>query len=463
MKDNLHSRQFQAFAIKSLFDDIIDRHAEAYLSAYPEVKEFSNFEKSGTSNYYIGIVWANDFEKPLQLEANSIRVRGSKAITNNKLVELDLDTILGKLVGLKAQESFFPGRVIAFKAEPFLKRQLTVTKILDPMKIAPQLKSIHTHDKIVLAAASGPFMRPDEEDWTLFDKIIASVREHAITHLILTGPFVDMNNKLCKANYELYWKSFTDKLIEGLYDHECQIYIVPSNRDLLPSTMQASYLYPCPKLNLRLNLKEDSVLKCKINFVTDPAQIDVDGIFIDVTSADVAFQMSRCLSFMNRTENMLTTIFRHLITHGIYPMYPSHPELAVDYPNLREFIQLDRLGAHILVIPNQLGVSSVHAVEGRLVVATKRCTLGKQLIIVEIPPTSGDEGQLNSIAGAEKHVSRIIDLIPKSSTIETQGGDSLCPIPKPGLDKAIDGSEMAAASVDSSAISPDTPMSSETR
>lgn len=456
-RDELRSRQVQVSAIKSLFDDIIDRHAEAYLSVYPEVKEFSNFEeKSGTSNYYIGMVWTNDFNPPQQQEAHTIRVRGSKAIANNKLVELDLNTILDRLIANKSQESFFPGQVIAFKAEPTtLKRQLTVTKFLDSMKIAPQMKSLHTQEKIVLAAASGPFMKPDQDDWTLYDRIIDSVRENSVTHLILTGPFVDMANKFCKTSYEAQWKSAIDKLIEGLHDRDCHIYIVPSNRDILPSSLRASYSYPCSKLRLNLGIKEEADVRCKIQFVTDPIQLDIDGLFIDVTSADVAFHMSRCISFVNRVDHMLPSVFRHLIAHGIYPIYPSHPDMAIDYPELRKFIQLDRLGPHIIVLPNQLGTSSVHSVENRLIVAMKRCSVGKQLIVIEIPPTSSNEGQVNSVTNSERHTYKIVDLIPRNSTTQASGdtcnGSNSTPS-EASIDSAItiDSAEMAAASTDSS-------------
>lgn len=382
-------------AYKTYFDDLIDRHAEAYLSAFPEIREFNEFEqKSGTSNYYIGMLYTNNFEQP-----RTIRIRGSKSIADNRLVELDLTNLLDRLIETGAQESFFPGQIIAFKAEPFgSKRQLTVTKILDSTKIAPSMKKYHLHDKVVLATANGPFVKSDQDDWTLYDRIISNIKEHDVTHFILIGPIADTS-----TGCDTYWSMAMDRLIEGLHDHECQIYVVPTNKDILPSSFGSTYSYPCSELRIKIATKEGANIMCKINFVTDPAQIDIDGLVIEVTSADVVFQMSRCISLVNRVENLLTTIFRSLITYGIYPIYPSHQDLPVDPLALRKFNQLDRLGPHIMIVPNQLGTSSVHEVEDRIVVATKKCSLGKQMILVEILPTTGD--------GVQKPNWKIINLI----------------------------------------------------
>jgi hypothetical protein len=403
-----HMRHFQVGATKNVFDELIDRHAEAYLEAYPEVKEFSNFEKSGTGHYYIGMIWTNDYEKP---QVESIKLRGSLSLTNNSLVELDLSEI-------DSQQSFFPGQIIAFLADPFTKRQLTIRKLLDPMRIAPRLKTIATDDNIRLMVAAGPFMKPEQDDWTLFDKIIDSVKDNNATHVVLMGPFVDMENESIRAKYDVNWRKCFDKLVEGLVEHTCSVYLVPSSRDVLPGYLSATYFYPSPRLDFDVKVKERIQPKCNITSVSDPAQIDLGGIYLDVTSAEVLLHLNKCSAFINKKGNAFTSFYRHLISLGIYPIYPAPNDIAIDYPKLAKHIQLDRLGPHILALPTRFK-SSVVNVDDRLVIAIQKCSTTKQVVLVEIPRIEGtSETPTNSVVHVETH--KIIDLCPSTGSENSQ-------------------------------------------
>lgn len=402
-----HKRHAQVGATKSLFDELIDRHAEAYTTAYPELKEFSNFEKSGTGNYYIGMVWTNDYEKP---DTQQLRIRGSQSLANNRMLDLDLSAV-------DSQQSFFPGQIIAFLGDPFLKKQLTVRKLLDPMRIAPRMKSINTDDKINLIVASGPFMKADQEDWTLYDRIIDNIKAHEATHVILIGPLVDMENKSIRENYDFNWRICHDKLVEGLIDHPCNVYLVPSSRDVLPSYLEATYFYPSPKLEFNVKLKEGVRPKCKIIPVSDPAQIDLGGAYLDVTSAEVMFHLNRCSSFINKGGSTFSSMYRHLLSHGIYPIYPPPNDIAIDYPKLAKHIQLDRLGAHLLVLPTRFN-TSVSNIENRLIVTIQKCSTKKQIVLVEIPKIeSSMEAPIDSIVITD-YTHKIIDLCVKEEVGE---------------------------------------------
>lgn len=380
-------RQLQVGAIKSMFDEIIDRHAEAYIAAFPDqVKEFSNFEKSGSSNYYIGMVWTNDYEKP---DVQQIRIRGSLALSNNRIVELNLGNIT-------TQQSFFPGQIVAFLAEPFIKRQLTVKKFLDPMMIAPPMKKIDITDEINLLIASGPFMKPEQTDWLLFDKLIENIKSNNATHVILIGPLVDLENKAFRIQYDSNWRQILDKLVEGLHEHHCQVFIVQSNRDVLPCSMSSNYFYPCSKIDIKLNLKAGVQPKCSIISVTDPSQIDLGGIYVDVTSAEVIFHLNNCISFINKEQgNVFTAIYKHILAQGIYPIYPPPLDIAIDYPKLQKSIQIDRLAPHILVLPTRFN-TSIEKVENRLAVAIHKCSVRKQVVLIKIPKI--DTGFVSEVA-----------------------------------------------------------------
>uniref|UniRef100_A0A6G1SED0 DNA polymerase alpha subunit B n=2 Tax=Aceria tosichella TaxID=561515 RepID=A0A6G1SED0_9ACAR len=412
-----HMRHVQVAATKNMFDVLIDRHAEAYLEAYPEVKEFSDFERSGTGHYYIGMIWADDNEKPL---VESTKLRGSLSLTNNSLVELDFSAI-------DSQQSFFPGQIIAFLADPFTKRQLTTRKLLDPMRIAPRLKTITTDDTIRLLVAAGPFMRPEQDDWSLFDNIITSIKENNATHVILMGPFVDMENKLIGSKYDLNWRTCFDKLVEGPFDYACDVYLVPSSRDVLPNYLSATYFYPSPRLEFEIRVKEKIHPKCNITSVSDPAQIDLGGIYLDVTSAEVLLHLNKCSTFINKQGSVFASLYRHLISLGIYPIYPSPTDIAIDYPKLMKHIQLDRLGPHILTIPTRFKTSVV-PVDDRLVVAVQKCSTTKQVVLVEIPKIEGtSETPINSVVHAN-YTHKIINLCPAIKTEEDDQASSMTPL-----------------------------------
>lgn len=394
-------RQMQLAMTKLIFDELIDRHAEAYLEAYPEIVEFSSFERSGSYKRYIGMVWTNNFERP---DTQQLKIRGSHSLTGNKLIELDLTKIDG-------QHTFFPGQIIAFQAEPFLKRQLTVKKLYDPIRIAPPTKRIDCVDKIRLIIAAGPFMKPEQEDWSLYNKLIEHIKTNRASHVILMGPLVDLENKNAKLNFVEHWRLIVDRLTNELYDIDCRVYLVPSSRDILPAFLGSNYFHPCPQPALKLK-PADGNLKPKLQVigVGDPAQIDLGGLYVDVTSAEVLLHLNKCVSFINKGPgNSFTPLFRHLLTQGLYPIHPPPNDMAVDYPKLSKHIQLDRLGPHIVVMPTRFNTSVVD-VENRVVVAVQKCSVKRHLVMIDIPKIESSQGMDSLVVAGYRH--EIIDLLP---------------------------------------------------
>lgn len=379
--------------LKSYFDDLIDRHAEAYLEAYaPEVQEFNSFSKSGTEGYYIGMIWTNEFQKP---DIHELKLMGSKSLTDNKIVELDIKQVTDTM------QSFFPGQIVAFKAEPFVRRQLVAREFLDPIKIAPKMKSINTDDTIRLAIACGPFMKPDSVEWTLIEQITSAIKENHITHAILIGPFVDIENKQARGQYEACWKGLFDRLIEGLCDHPCNIYLVPSTRDVMGRHLGSNYFYPTPSIQFTCNLKKGVEVKCKILTVSDPEQIDLGGVYLDVTSAEVEFHLNSCTAFIQPPSNRFTLFYKHILTHGIYPIYPPPTDFAVDYTKFIKCIGLDRLSPHILVLPSRFR-QTVGNFEDRLIVTVPKCSTKRQMVYIELPKIeSNSETPTNSVVQTE--------------------------------------------------------------
>lgn len=383
-------RRFEVEATKSMFDELIDRHAEAYLVAYPEIKEFCNFEKSGSwSNYYIGMVWTSNHERP---SLEQIKIRGSKSISDNKLVELDLSAV-------QVAEAFFPGRILAFSAVPTIKKQLKVNVILDPIKIAPRPKhDLNEANNVRLLIASGPYMGKDHEDWTLFNGVIEAIREHKANNVVLIGPFVDSENKEIRAQYDKIWRLVIDKLVEGLHDHACQVNLVPSNRDIIPSRFASTPFYPSSQVEFELHLKDGAKPLCNVRSVTDPAQIELDSgsMYLDVTSAEVLFHLNNCTSFVNRNlaNSQWEPLFKHLVTHGIYPIYPPPADMAIDYPSLYKHLHLDRLGPNIIVVPTRFATPTVCDVAGRKVVTVPKCSAKKGFVFVELTQRSMNDEEL---------------------------------------------------------------------
>lgn len=406
-------RHVHLVALKSLFDELIDRHAEAYIAAYGEtnkpgepcVKEFSPFEKSGTSRFYIGMVETLEFEKP---NLKHLKIRGSQTLAKNKTVELDLSVV-------DSTHSFFPGQIVAFEAFPFQKSQLTVKTFLDPMRIAPPMKTINTCDKINLLISSGPYTGPEQNDWTLLDRLIETIKSENVTHAIFVGPFVVWENINSALEFESKWKLIFSKLIQELFEQPCKIFLVPSCRDVYNSAGAKNHFYPLPKIEFDLNLKDNAKPKCTISSVTDPAQIDLGGLYVDVTAADVLFHFNKCQNFINKGKsNNFTFMFRHIITHGIYPLcpWPSDDNMAVDFLKLERYLQLDRLGPHLIVLPTRF-TTAVNNIEDRLAISVGKCSAKKHAVLVTIPKIeSSEEEPIKSVVITD-YTHRIVPLVVK--------------------------------------------------
>lgn len=408
------TRQFQVAATKCLFDELIDSHAEAYVAAFPEIKEFSPFERSGTYNYYIGMIWTNDNEKP---NTDQIRLRGSYSMTKNKMVELDLKCV-------QDQFSFFPGQIVAFLAEPFQRSRLTVKRFLDPMRIVPSPKPINMKQDMNILIACGPFMKPEEKEWTLFDKLIGVIKTRTPSHIILLGPFVDMDNKKMQSRYEMSWREFMNPLMEATCQYPAQVYLVPSNRDILYHEIGGGYCYPSPKLIIKHDLKEDAKPKCRFIPVEDPAHIDLGGLVVDVTSAEVLFHMNKCTTFINRgAVNPFTAMYKHLLVQGIYPLYPQPSDFAVDFAKLRPHLVPTRDGPHIMVLPSRF-TTAANSVEDRVVATIHKCSIKKHVLLIDVPQITSTEENCNTSVVASGFKFQTIDLMPGENNSQSSSSSS---------------------------------------
>lgn len=383
------------------FDSLIDKHAKYYMSQYEAINEFNAFELSGTNNFYIGMVHADDMQK---IDAGSIKIRGSNSIANGKMIELDVSQV-------EDHFSFFPGQIVAVFAAALTSNKLPVKKILDPTRIMLPKKQLCVEKPINLIVACGPYFTKDE-DFTLFDKLVATAVEKNATHVVLIGPFVDIDNDTI-SDFDQTFNKLFEKLQSGFHKSNCKIYLVPSQNDLTTHEMNSPFVYPRPKPCIKKYLAKskptDDTGTCSIQFVDDPSQIDIDGVLVDVTSADVLTHLKTSSTSINDPKcNTIIPLYKHILTQNIYPIYPNHSDTIVDYSMFADMIMKRTNSPHILIIPTRF-LTSITNIENVLVSAINRCVTKKQIIIIQIPEISKDS-EIYSLAEC-KYASEILDLV----------------------------------------------------
>lgn len=408
MVDVLQFRSLQPHLVKAYFDSLIDKHAKLYSENYESILDnFSPFEKSGTNNFYIGMVHSSDFNR---VDVNKIFIRGSQSLADNKKIELDLS-------GVTQHHSFYPGQIVALSAAPLVGSRLSVKEILDSSRIVPQRRKLSISQPVKLLIACGPYCTKNG-DWSMFDKLVNCIESKQATHVILLGPFLDIDNEIKTATSDCrsVFKLLLEKLHSTLKDIECSVFMVPSQNDVLSAVFQTTHTFPCPRFNFDScdELKKytnDGNSKLRISSVNDPSQIELfDSLLIDVTSVEVLMHLKLTSNAINHTgAHPLIPLYKHLLTQGIYPIYPNHPDLPVDYSRYSETLQSMKHSAHIVVLPTRFE-PAVTNVDNALVVAITKCSVKRKVICLSIPKIE-EALNFDSLTSAD-YSTEIVDLIP---------------------------------------------------
>lgn len=418
-----------ATSVRSHFDALIDDHAYRYLDVCHQIKAFDRFDesvKSGTDVHYIGMVW-NDGQSVLDIK--ELPLRGSQSLTDNAKVSLDLSEV--------SQEfSFFPGQIIAFTGRPSYERSkhLVVRNMIDTQTIQPPFpdKEFTLAQPMRIIVVSGPFVDYNDNgdiNNKSLNILLEACEKAKPSHIILIGPFVNSESKerLLKSPREFSedFNTFLTQVHAALKDSSCTIYLVSSPKDLMSESMMSANIYPCPGISIKTIAKDKKKSNLKIISTTDPSHLNLNGLTISVTSADVLFHLSSSEVTMNRSTNdRMVLLSRHLLNQAnMYPIYPPKHDLSVDYSVVMNSYKLER-SPHILIAPSRLQCFHKQ-VNGCLVINPQRPPAGnlRQFVQIDLAADKSYSGSL--IDSLQATIVKLTEVKSSQPPMETQKSDEM--------------------------------------
>ena len=342
----------------------------------------------------------------------------------------------------------FPGQIVAvlghsdmtgstFHVREFLAGLPAPTSLLAPER------SLHA---LVVA---GPFCLRDGLDYTPLESVLA----HAVTErpgvLIILGPFLDAKNLIVSAGdtflpgeeqepcsvEEVYAKHVWPLLIRGLAplrhaSPATEVLIVPSLDEVL-----CFHPLPQPPLDAMLSgapltpgSAMDQLKRMGIQFLPNPAHVDINGINVSLTSADALSSVLRNFVLRPEGRKIDEALRLLLLQQGLFPVVPRDPAqvcearaAALDFPG--------GVLPDICIFPLNSGIANGTLVDDTIFVnpgmLCRPAALGSFAEVWLAPSTGGTKTSLRERFRVDIH--RMSDNRPTELLAATQRG------PKPNV------------------------------
>ena len=203
-----------------------------------------------------------------------------------------------------------------------------------------------------IVVACGPYCPANTLDFSAFSQLIKTLVRNPPDVLILTGPFLDVDNNAVTCSLEdttiLFRDSFS-KFLLMLDRVGCRVVVVPSVSDITASTCML------PQSPFSEKLFPDATLRYTL-LASNPCTLQLDnGMIIGVTSTDIIGHMSS--SFVQPQgmhPDRLKDICSALVAErSFYPMRPCHESVAI-HTNLSSRLRFIRYTPDLLVLPSSL-------------------------------------------------------------------------------------------------------------
>jgi len=186
--------------------------------------------------------------------------------------------------------------------------------------------------------AAGPFCLRDGLDYAPLESILAHAAKERPEVLIILGPFLDANNlkvasgETCirqePCSYEeVYVKQILPLLLRGLTplrstSPATEVFIVPSLDEVL-------CFHPLPQPPLDAQFSRNSVLeqlnRLGVQFLPNPAHLDINGVKVSVTSADALSPVLREIVLRPEGKKIEEALRLLLLQRGLFPVVPRDP------------------------------------------------------------------------------------------------------------------------------------------
>ncbi|XP_034834099.1 DNA polymerase alpha subunit B [Maniola hyperantus] len=298
-----------------------------------------------------------------RLNSKSVVLQGTWDESLSLAVPVDLDSV--------SQYSLFPGQVVVMRGmnprgDKFVPQQIycdAARPIPDPQ--ADMMNTLKGTMSIVVSA--GPYTTSNNMTYEPLKDLITYVGTQKPHVVIMTGPFMDSDHAKVKDNSmaETY-RSFFDKLMDNLGEIAAtspftKIYIVSSQKDAFHTN-----IYPTPSYSSRKK-------HTNIHFLPDPSTLNINGVFVGVTSTDVLMHISQEEISLGSGGDKLARLASHILTQQCYyPLWPT--SLSADAALWVAHAQLPAT-PHLLILPSNFRYF-VKEVNGCVVVNPEHLTKG---------------------------------------------------------------------------------------
>nr|CAG4643281.1 EOG090X07VJ [Ilyocryptus agilis] len=320
-----------------LFEQILD--IASTVASKLQIEDFSPNNKLQSEPFYtIGRICC-DAASGSRLNASSLLLEGAREHSSGQCVLLDVSQV--------NEYSFFPGQVAAVNGTNPTGKKVVVSSLITP-PITPTPKTdADLPVPMNVMVACGPFSLQDDLDFTPMRDLIERI-ENVQPHLvILLGPFLDARNKKIEnaeldRTYQEEFDLFLDKLRPEI-PSQVHVIIVPSWRDIHHLTV-----YPTPPF-------QPKKTQPNFHFFSDPCILNVNGVYIGLTSTDILFHLSKEeIAVAPQGSDRLGRCVSHLFSQrSFYPLHPPSEEMSVDLNRAEDYCKLPFV-PHILLVPSDL-------------------------------------------------------------------------------------------------------------
>jgi len=314
-----------------------------------------------------------------RLNERSMILEGSRATARGARVQLNAAAC--------PNVAAFPGQLVSVLGRSGLSG--TTFHARDFVAGIPAPPPAQGCEQVHMLVLAGPFCLKNGLDYSPLEQALEHAARVKPQVVLLVGPFVDATNKLvaegdvelpgqgepCSLE-EFYSEHVLSLLVRGLQDlrksiGSTRVLVVPSLDEAL-----AFHPMPQPPLDLELapNLNDAGVAKLEklkqmgVQFLPNPAHLDINGLRVSVSSADALSPVLRSGLVLRPEERKIEQALRLLQQQrSLFPVLPREPACvsearaaALDFP--------EKVVPDVMIFPSVSGTSQGMLVDARLFV-----------------------------------------------------------------------------------------------
>ncbi|KAG5890210.1 hypothetical protein JTB14_028752 [Gonioctena quinquepunctata] len=235
-----------------------------------------------------------------------------------------------------------------------------------------ELEHSNIQDQIQIVVAAGPFTLQDNLSYQPLHDLMSYVKEYQPHILILMGPFLErthesIHNGGLAQTFDSFFEGWMENIMSSVEHMNIQVVVVSSQKDA-----HHHPVYPTPPF--KIVERYDN-----LTFVPDPCSINVNGVVIGATTADILLHMSNYELYLDKNpagpSDRMGRMASHLLNqHSFYPLYPPSKGMCIDHDLLEQFGTL-QCKPHILILPSNLR-HFIKNIQDCLVINPERLTKG---------------------------------------------------------------------------------------